>query len=437
MASVYGDDKSTTLYKRDALGRIVYWRISTDGIKDKVSFGSFERLSDVGQVIISTSTKTSYNSQIKRKIDRGYKTAEMYGITDDMYESANQLHDLLDNVIPKFATDANNVDKPMKCQKWKRGIFDYSNGAMADPKINGVRCTIKYEAVDNGLFGISHEVVIRSKEGLRYNVKHIEEAFAKYVFVKNEYKDIAFDGELYIKDQKNTSIGGAARNPKNPLHKHLQFVNFDLSIPDMSNVDRYVLRRNILMNAELYAINQSDTTSIFIQNAIESHSDTIKASIVSLSSNLFIKNDDDVEAYRDKCIGAGYEGCVVRVKTAEYQFGSRPQTMMKAKKCEETECLCIDILIDKITKEIDGKSITYEYAKFKCRNDLNDEIFEIKPTSVYNGITDETMTSDYILSHRNQFIGKMLAIKFYERTDKKIPFNANAYGVRDYESNDD
>lgn len=436
MASVFGADKSTTLYKRNALGRIVFWRIETDGINDKVSYGLFEQLSSGSCIIISPSTKTSYNSQIKRKIDRGYKTAEAYGITEDMYEGANQLQDLLNRNVPKFATDANNVDKPMKCQKWKRGIFDYSNGAMADPKINGVRCTIKYEAVDNGLFGISHEVVIRSKEGLRYNVKHIEEAFAKYVFIKDEYKDIAFDGELYIKDQKNTSIGGAARNPKNPLHKHLQFVNFDLSVPDMSNVDRYVLRRNILMNAELYAINQSDTTSIFIQNAIESHSDTIKASIVSLPSNLFIKNDDDVEAYRDKCIAAGYEGCVVRVKTAEYQFGSRPQTMMKAKKCEETECLCIDILVDKITKEIDGESITYEYAKFKCRNDLNNEIFEVKPTSIYNGITDETMTSNYILSHKNQFIGKMLAIKFYERTDKKIPFNANAYGVRDYEDNE-
>lgn len=85
---------------------------------------------------------------------------------------------------------------------------------MADPKINGVRCTIKYEAVDNGLFGISHEVVIRSKEGLRYNVKHIEDAFDRYVFYREDYKNITFDGELYIKDQKNTTIGGAARNPK-------------------------------------------------------------------------------------------------------------------------------------------------------------------------------------------------------------------------------
>ena len=100
MATVYGDDNVTTLYKRYALGRIVFWRIETDGSHERVSFGLFERLSDVGQVIVSASTKTSYKSQIKRKIDRGYKTAEMYGVTSDMYESANQLHDLLDNVIP-------------------------------------------------------------------------------------------------------------------------------------------------------------------------------------------------------------------------------------------------------------------------------------------------------------------------------------------------
>ena len=124
------------------------------------------------------------------------------------------------------------------------------------------------------------------------------------------------------------------------------------------------------------------------------------------------------------------------LRFAEYKFGSRPQTMMKAKQCEETECLCLDILIDRITKIVDGHEVVYNYAKFKCKNDLNAETFEVKPTAIYNGNTDNTMTSDYILSHKNEFIGKMLAIKFYERTDKNIPFNANAYGVRDYESND-
>lgn len=418
---------NTILYKRNALGRIVFWQISTSGTQDFVSFGLFPEHLHSNNIIVSDSTKTSYTSQIKRKLDRGYKTAESYGITQDSYEDVNQLHDLLDNVIPKFATDANNVDKPMKCQKWRHGVFDYSNGALADPKINGVRCTIKYESVNNGLFGAKDEVVIRSKEGLRYNVKHIEDAFMNCIFSNEEYRNITFDGELYIKDQKNTSIGGAARNPKNPLHKHLQFVNFDLSIPDMSNRDRFHLRRRIMRDS----VNDDD--SIFIQTHPREHEEASKYIIVSLCS-VNIKNDEDVEIYRDKCIDYGYEGCVIRSKIADYQFGSRPQTMMKAKKCEETECLCLDILIDSITKIINGKEETRNYAKFKCRNDLNNETFEVKPTAVYNGIADETMTSEYILSHKNEFIGKMLAIKFYERTDKKIPFNANAYGVRNYES---
>ena len=66
----------------------------------------------------------------------------------------------------------NNVDKPMKCQKWKTGIFDYSNGAFADPKINGVRCTIKLDEVDNGLFGkTKKKLLLEVKKSLRYNVK--------------------------------------------------------------------------------------------------------------------------------------------------------------------------------------------------------------------------------------------------------------------------
>ena len=67
-----------------------------------------------------------------------------------------------------------------------------------------------------------------------------------------------------LKDQKNTTISGAARNPKNPLHKYLQFVNFDLSIPDVSNRDRYHLRRDILNKAWLNATS-SNLDAIYIQ----------------------------------------------------------------------------------------------------------------------------------------------------------------------------
>lgn len=434
MALEYGNE--ITMYKRNALGAIMFWTISHDEIHDKVRYGGLTSVNEP-IVILSEHTKTSFNSAIKAKKDRGYKTAKEYLGYEPSYEDVKQLYDILDNVMPKFATDANNVDKPMKCQKWKRGIFNYSNGALADPKINGVRCTIKLDIIDNGLFGKTKEVVIRSKEGLRYNIKHIEDVFAKYVYCYDEYKDITFDGELYIIGQKNTSIGGAARNIYNPLHKYIQFVNFDLSIPDMSNRDRFHLRRTIFRsiidnNKDNFDYIENFDGAIYIQTNPNQHVTAGRYVIVSLCSTN-IKNDDDVEAYRDLCIENGYEGCVVRDKTAEYKFGSRPQTMMKAKKCEEAEFLCLDILVDKITKIVKGEIITTEYAKFVCRNDLNEETFEVKPTSVYKGTTYLNMTSSYILTHKDEFIGKMLAVKFYERTDKKIPFNANAFGVRDYE----
>ena len=55
-----------------------------------------------------------------------------------------------------------------------------------------------------------------------------------FIIVFPEYANMVFDGEIYIRGEKVTSIGGAARNPRNPIHEKLQFVNFDLSIPDFN-----------------------------------------------------------------------------------------------------------------------------------------------------------------------------------------------------------
>lgn len=433
MATEYG--MPIMLFKHDANGNVIYWSIATNGVYDRITYGRFPVVdsSDI-PVIINPHTKTSYSSAIKRKKDRGYKSQEDLNITDDMYESANQLRDLVDEKLPKFSTDASNVIKPMKCQKFRLNTFKYNpKGDIAQPKINGVRCTVIYEEVDNGLFGKSYQVVLKSKEGLIYNIDHIENAFSMLVYSNSANRNIVFDGEIYCKGYKNTEIGGAARNSKNPLHKHLQFVCFDLSIPDLSNIDREHVRDKILGEALVLAqTNHPQSKLVYYQTNPGQHEESKDYSIVHLCSN-FVYKDSEVEAYRDLCINLGYEGCVVRSRDEEYKFGSRPVTMMKAKACEEGEFLCLDILIDEITKEIRGKSITTPYAKFVCRNDLNDETFEVKPTAVYNGVIDEHMTSSYILTHRNEFIGKMLAIKFYERTNKKIPFNANAFGVRDYE----
>lgn len=428
-----------SLFKRDALGNILIWSINSDGISDIIYFGRLDNPSKL-QNVVSNTTKTSYKSAIKKKRDRGYKTAEEYGITKDMWEDTNQLNDLLLNVVPKYATDANNAQKAMKCVKWKRNYFDYSHGAHADPKINGIRATIKLTEVDNGLFGISKEVVILSKEGIRLRIKHIEEVFTKYVFINKATSNIIFDGELYIKGQKNTAIGGACRNPKNPLHPYIQFINFDLSIPDMSNEDRYTLRRNLLntnvgrFNIDYTLFNKDMPKHwmgpIFMQFDPTEHDFAKDYIIVSLCSHA-VHDDDEVEAYRDLCLEHGYEGCVIRDNSAEYKFGSRPTTIMKAKRWEEAEFICLYITEDSMYKLINGERKEIKTAKFICRNDINGLVFEVKPSATHNGVKNDNFTSDYILSHKDEFIGKPIIVRFYERTDNKLPFNANAFGVRD------
>lgn len=436
-----------SLFKRDALGKVLIWTIFTDGTHDIVSFGRLDNPTKQ-QTIISDSTKTSYKSAIKKKRDRGYKSAQDFGITDDDWEGIDQLNDLLLTKLPKYATDTNNAQKPMKCVKWKRDYFDYSNGAFADPKINGIRATIKLAEVDNGLFGKTREVVILSKEGIRLRIKHIEEVFMQYVFNAygnkfnpNDNDNLIFDGELYIKGQKNTSIGGACRNPKNPLHPYIQFVNFDLSVPDLSNLDRFHLRRKALTIDTDY-FNKFNHFSeelptywkgpIFIQQNPLEHDYSKNYVIVSLCSQA-VHNDDDVEKIRDLCLDVGYEGCIVRDNSAEYKFGSRPTTMMKAKRWDESEFVCLAIKRDVVHKLVNGTIKDYITAKFVCRNDINGLTFEVKPSAIHKGVKNDMFTSDYILAHKDEFIGKLISVRFYERTDNKLPFNANAFGVRDTE----
>ena len=59
-----------------------------------------------------------------------------------------------------------------------------------------------------------------------------------------------------------------------------------------------------------------------------------------------------------------------------------------------------------------------------CQNDINDLTFE----STVVGTTEERKQ---LID--NPPIGKMVTIKFYERTKNGIPFHSNVIGIRDYE----
>ena len=59
-----------------------------------------------------------------------------------------------------------------------------------------------------------------------------------------------------------------------------------------------------------------------------------------------------------------------------------------------------------------------------CKNDINDLTFE---STVVGTVEERKAIID------NPPIGKMVTIKFYERTKNGIPFHSNVIAIRDYE----
>lgn len=428
------------LYKRDARGLpLVWWAnidemINENGIKQyRLSYHHGIMIGVISNTfsdpIVAKSKKNSYqqalfqlNSLYEKQKKKGYKSADELGLSDG--DDAVTFYNKLNHVLPKYNTDANNCVKPMKCQKFAIGKFTYP--AMIQPKINGVRCIVMLEdytpteMFDHHVINTdkgTKRVVMKTKEGLTYNIFHLEQVFKEFYTKLPQYSNIVFDGEVYIRNEKVTSIGGAARNSQNPLHSKLCFVNFDLSIPDMNNKDRDELRIKIWNDFEAVRTSLYVPPVLFCLNA-ESHSLFDQFPIIVLNTDKTY-DDDQSLAYMQRYIDCGFEGAVIRDESAEYQFGSRPQTMMKLKKFEDAEFKCHDIRYTGNPEQGVGFSVV-----LLCENDINDLSFE----STVVGTVEERKA---ILE--NPPIGKMVTIKFYERTKNGLPFHSNVIAIRDYE----
>lgn len=433
-------DNVTKLYKRNVNGQPLVWWANIDQIIDSYGNRQYRLAYHHGLLngtisvsysdnIVSKSKKNSYQQSVfqldslyKKQKKRGYKSAEELGLSN--VDTKESFYNKLNYVLPKYNTDANNCVKPMKCQKFTVGKFKYP--AIGQPKINGVRCIVTLEDYvpkdifdDTGINtdnGIKH-VVMKTKEGLEYNICHLERVFQDLYTKCPQYRNIVFDGEVYIRGEKVTSIGGAARNPRNPLHSKLIFVNFDLSIPDMNNKDRDELRFEI-WNEFGIVCNSKYPLPFMINLNPESHPMFDNIPVIVLNSDT-IYSDNQALNYMQRCIDCGFEGAVIRDINAEYQFGSRPQTMMKLKKFEDAEFECYDYKWSGDPEQGVGFSVV-----LLCKNDINDLTFE---STVVGTVEERKAILD------NPPIGKMVTIKFYERTKNGIPFHSNVIGIRDYE----
>ena len=277
--------------------------------------------------------------------------------------------------------------KPMLAYPVSDKPIDYNEPVFIQPKLDGVRCVIQYDA---------GEVTAYSRTGKEWkNIEHIK--LNLYGFF-DKHPNVILDGELYNHDFKDDfeSIISMVRKTK-PTEEdrvksvdNVQFHCYDTIMEHMPYHDR---------------------AKFLISNLRDSY-------CVKFLPAWSVDSDERAKLYHQENLGAGYEGSILRTNDI-YKCG-RSWSLRKFKDFSDAEATIIGY--------VDGKGKrTGTLGKFLMRDDDGIE-FGCPPGKGYNYKDMKDM-----LDNIHDYIGQRATFTFFERT------KANSYrhplfkAIRNYE----
>lgn len=394
------------LYKRNAKGDPIIWQIEKADDGYKVSYGAV--CGHIHEEIINGKLvkANEIESRIKAKRKEGYKELSELkdsgpvNIKDDI-----ALVNYLYTYLPKNNTTDDGFTLPMLAKVLKDNKPFDKRKYLGQYKINGVRCIIG-AIKTNDLFN-PIRLTYRSREGTDWTPKltWMDEV------IKPEIKDdlldamleegACLDGELYLPGYKVNDINSFVKNEKLPQHYQLQYWCYDIAIDNMS----YEARRKFRTENIDRICYTFDTYDQHLNN---------KSKLILLP-DVVISDIDDATRFRDKFISLGFEGLIIRDVTSAYQFGARNLAMLKYKRVDDAKFKIVDVIPEGIRTTL---------CKFVLRNDINDELFEA------TGNFDHSR-QEYILKHKEDFIGKLATCEFRERSGvKNVPFHCKLIDIQ-------
>lgn len=395
------------LYKRNAKGDPITWQIEKDDDGYKVSYGAV--CGHIHEEIINGKLvkANEIESRIKAKRKEGYKELSELKDSGPVEIKDNiALVNYLYTYLPKNNTTDDGFTLPMLAKVLKDNKPFDKRRYLGQYKINGVRCIIGAVKVDDLFNPI--RLTYRSREGTDWTAKltWMDEV------IKPEIKDdlldamleegACLDGELYLPGYKVNDINSFVKNEKLPQHYQLQYWCYDIAIDNMSYEARRKFRTENI-NRICYTF---DTYEQHLNN---------KSKLILLP-DVVISDIDDATRFRDKFIGIGFEGLIVRDINSAYQFGARNLAMLKYKRVDDAKFKIVDVVPEGIRTTL---------CKLVLRNDINDELFEC-------GVNFDHSRQEYILKHKQDYIGKYAFVAFFERSGvHQVPFHARCVDIKD------
>lgn len=391
------------LYKRNAQGKPIFWRIQDIGNNTiEVCYGLVGKEGRIETYNTHRKVADEIKSAINSKRKEGYKELkDLHDNAPEYIPDSAGLYCYLLDYLPKDNTHADGRFIPMLCKTLEDNKPFTKHIYSGQWKINGERCIIT-AFKDDDLFQNIH-LNYRSREGidwtdkLRYLDEYLIPNISQTILDMMIEEGIGLDGELYLPGYTINDINSFIKNTELPQHYKLQYWMYDICIPDMSAITRYcTLEANFRR---------------FIPQTMNKNLHLNHTERLILLPNYSVQDFSEAVHYRDEFIDMGFEGLVIRDDAASYQFGGkRNQAMMKFKRKEDGKFLIVDIIPE-------GKRTNL--PKFVCKNDINDELFEVT-------LNKPQVEQEEILINKNKYIGKYLAlVEYRERSGvKEVPFHA-------------
>lgn len=366
--------ETQTVYKKTSTGKIQQWR-------------AWVERTETGYLLKVESGQTDgkLTETVGQVIDEGKqkRTAEEQAI----FEANSKLKKKRDEAYFDSIEAAQTQVKllPMLAHPFDKRKHNINYPAIVQRKFDGVRCLAVLNS--NG------SVKLLSRKGKEYpHLQHIKVD----VWENNDDTNIVLDGELYSDTLTFQQLVGLVKRVTLKPGNDQQMYEVSLRVYDCVDLN-----------------NEADFTDRYqtITNI------TNGAKYLSLVENVRVDNEEEIHAAQARFVEEGYEGAMVRNLTGAYAIGKRSANLQKVKTFLDGEYPIVGF-----TQGTGGETGCVIWI---CETPDGKQ-FRVRP----RGTQEERKV---LFQNGEEYIGKMLTVRYQELTDDGVPRFPVGIAIRDYE----
>lgn len=381
------------LFARDTMGRIKSWKVTVESDGYTVEYG----------LLNSANMQEKFTPTVGKNIGKANETSAFDQAISEAKSKWNSHWDK--GYRPSVIESDNAPKRPQGCQDFRKAGHNMVFPCSAQRKLNGVRAYFTAQRTQQVMDEILWEIKAWTRNLKEWKIPPLIKEQLFLLIVECPYLPECFDGEFYrhgwhlqdivshAKRHHNEDKEQTYRKTVDELVLHI----FDLPHPTRSAGERMWQLSKLKKWVEE---RQERFPNIYIED------------------DFIVKDREQMKVLHDEVTAEGYEGLVLRDPNGKYTYGSKVRNMMKYKEFIDEEFKIVDTLVDK-----DG------YGLFWCEIEVVKGItkrFKVEPIGPKEDRLD-------IVENPQNYIGKMLTVKFFEYTKHGIPEFPKGLVVRDYE----